>query len=369
MSRSCPLVSIILPTFNRAHTIRRAIISVMNQTIRDWELVVVDDGSTDETESVVRSIAADGAGRLVYVKQDNAGASTARNTGIDHARGEFVAFLDSDDEFAPTKLGRQLELFSLQPDLGCVYSDFSFVDQDSCWHQSYFRETKPNALLIETVSVGETASGGETVSIGETATVREAASVGESASVESKLYVCAESLFNDLLSDYFIATIVGMVRRDVLGNEIGFHPDVSYAEEWLFYLRLSRICRFGFVDEPLSIHHHTAGSLARTDATANTANLKQLLLVISDTFPDLDSKQRRSLRRRYANTCRQLGYDALRAGKPAAAASQFAEAFRNHVSARNLREWAINTARSRVHRIGAMLGLSGDSKGASPLVR
>lgn len=91
------MISIILPTFNRADVIGRAIKSVQAQTFTDWELIIVDDGSTDDTAMVVRDLDP----RIRYIYQDNKGVSSARNTGLDQSRGQYIAFLDSDDEWLP----------------------------------------------------------------------------------------------------------------------------------------------------------------------------------------------------------------------------------------------------------------------------
>src|SRR5690348_1065740 len=109
-SEQHPVVSVILPTYNRASLISRAIRSVLNQTFTDWELLIVDDGSTDATEQLIRSRSADS--RIRYMKlPQNVGMCNARNHGIALARGEFIAFLDSDDEWLPTKLEKQLAVF------------------------------------------------------------------------------------------------------------------------------------------------------------------------------------------------------------------------------------------------------------------
>ncbi|MXV64113.1 glycosyltransferase [Natronorubrum sp. JWXQ-INN-674] len=99
-------VSVIIPTYNRASTLVRAIDSALEQTIDDLEVVVVDDGSTDDTASVLAAYDEPRVRPVVHAT--NRGANVARNTGIDHARGEYVAFLDSDDEWHPAKLERQL---------------------------------------------------------------------------------------------------------------------------------------------------------------------------------------------------------------------------------------------------------------------
>ena len=111
------VVSVVLPTFNRSGVLPRAVESVLTQTFRDWELIVVDDHSTDSTADVIeqyrdpRIVRVSNAGRK--------GAAGARNTGICMARGEYVAFLDSDDEWLPSKLERQVEVAAKMDD-GCA---------------------------------------------------------------------------------------------------------------------------------------------------------------------------------------------------------------------------------------------------------
>lgn len=101
-SEKIPTVSVVIPTYNRAHLVGRAIQSVLNQTYQDFEIIVVDDGSTDNTEEVVKSF---NDPRIRYIRHDqNRGGSAARNTGIKMARGEYIAFQDSDDEWLPEKL-------------------------------------------------------------------------------------------------------------------------------------------------------------------------------------------------------------------------------------------------------------------------
>lgn len=101
------MVSVIIPTYNRASLIEQSVRSVLNQTYKDLELIVVDDGSTDDTEQVLKSIADP---RLVYIKQKNAGACAARNNGIDHSKGEYIAFHDSDDVWHLDKLKKQIKI-------------------------------------------------------------------------------------------------------------------------------------------------------------------------------------------------------------------------------------------------------------------
>ena len=115
-------------------------------------------------------------------------------------------------------------------------------------------------------------------------------------------------------------------RESRRGRAIRFDSDQKYAEEWLFYLKVARSCRAGFVDEPLSIHHFVDGSLARTDRHRNVLRYRDLLHVIQRTFDDLSRPQRAILRDHLARTYRQLGYDAQRSGRNRDALVYFARA-------------------------------------------
>ncbi len=113
------LVSVIIPTFNRADLVREAIQSVLDQTYQNFEIIVVDDGSTDGTEQVLAPY----KDKIIYIYQENQGGAAARNTGIKHARGKYIAFLDSDDLWLPEKLEKQLEILEKNEDIAMVYSN------------------------------------------------------------------------------------------------------------------------------------------------------------------------------------------------------------------------------------------------------
>lgn len=291
-----PLVSVVIPTFNRAGLLNRAVESVVAQSHEHWELIIVDDGSTDGTPKQLALWQARLKGRLVALRQSNQGSSAARNLGIDAARGDLIAFLDSDDEFRPDKLERQVELFSLRPNLGLVYSDYAYIDLDGVRHDSAMQAKWPQAGRIPKIAVAP------------------------------RLYECP-GLFDHLVRGYFLATIVGMVRRDVLAKGIRFPVGLSYAEEWLFFLRVARVAAAGFVNEPLSIHHATPGSLARTDKHANVQGRLEILHAIENAFPDLERGQRRAINNATVHTQRQLAFDALRSGLTQQALSHAAAAW------------------------------------------
>ena len=111
-----PLVSVIIPAYNRAHTVGRSVDSVLYQTYRPLEVIVVDDGSTDGTAAALDVF----GNRIIVISQPNGGPSSARNHGVANSKGEFIAFLDSDDTWSPEKLERQVRLMvSAGPQVPC----------------------------------------------------------------------------------------------------------------------------------------------------------------------------------------------------------------------------------------------------------
>lgn len=121
-----PLISVIMPVYNRETLVARAVESVFAQTYRHWELLVVDDGSTDRTLSVLESFGS----RITRLSQPHAGDYRARNLALQHARGDFVAFIDSDDVWYPRRLEAQMPLFE-KSTVGLVFGDAVLVDYHS----------------------------------------------------------------------------------------------------------------------------------------------------------------------------------------------------------------------------------------------
>ncbi len=122
-----PFFSIIIPTFNRARIIRRPIDSIIAQTFTDWELIIVDDGSTDDTKSVVDSYLDK---RIRYVWQENQERNAARNTGLRLSSAEWICFLDSDDEYYPNHLSTLYEAINCYPEYKIYYTEMEFVSND-----------------------------------------------------------------------------------------------------------------------------------------------------------------------------------------------------------------------------------------------
>lgn len=142
------MITVIIPTYNRGTTVIKSIQSVQNQTYENWELIIVDDGSTDNTETTVSPYLTDK--RIRYIKKDNGGPGSARNLGMKHAKDDLISFLDSDDQYHPTFLERSFKVMEqLAPNYGFIWTGVRFCMsngqyQNHIWNPSF--ETSKAAL-------------------------------------------------------------------------------------------------------------------------------------------------------------------------------------------------------------------------------
>lgn len=124
------MITIVIPTYNRASIIAKSLYSVFSQTYSDWECLVVDDFSTDNTKEIVKSFCAKDSRVQYLLNESKKGANGARNTGIVHAKGEYVSFLDSDDEWLPEMLEKQIKQYLKSDTIGAVYSNLHHKTAD-----------------------------------------------------------------------------------------------------------------------------------------------------------------------------------------------------------------------------------------------
>ena len=183
------LVSAIIPTYNNAAFLPEAIDSVISQTYPNIEIIIVNDGSTDNTNEVLRKY----LDRIIYIEQENAGPASARNTGIHQARGEYIAFLDADDIWMPTKIEEQLKIFSQNPNASLVYSRMVNFDD---------RSSKNLSVIPRKVFSGR--------------------------------------IFDQLLVENLIALPTVIVRSNILDRIGLFDESLFTAEDWNLYLRIAR---------------------------------------------------------------------------------------------------------------------------------
>jgi glycosyltransferase involved in cell wall biosynthesis len=209
-----PKVSVVIPTYNRAAQVRKGIESVLAQTVTDLEVIVVDDGSSDDTEKTLGQIFGD---RIRYYAQRNQGASVARNKGIEEARGEWIAFLDSDDIWEREKLEWQFKaLERFGPECGGCYTDTRFFNHP---------ETRTMFEMVEDEYRHE-----GTMGVNRDVLQRLVRPGG------AGMVVCLSSL---------------VARADVVRKTGGFDPKLLYSQDSEFMFRLAMLTGFCYVNRPL----------------------------------------------------------------------------------------------------------------------
>ncbi|MBM9593921.1 glycosyltransferase [Roseitranquillus sediminis] len=234
---STPAVSVVLPAFNRVHAIRDAVDSVLRQTWTDFELLVVDDCSTDDTLAVVRAV--DDPRVRVLSTPRNMGPSGARNVGIAEARGAWVAFQDSDDEWMPEKLARQMARLS--------------ETRETPWIAAYC-----GMIIVGGVMVN-----------GPGRTKVRYFPGPEIEAVEG-------DILPTLLRTSLVSTQMLVVRRDELERIGGFDENLPALVDWDLVLRLAERGPFAFVDEPLVLQRFSSNSITR-DQARRTLALEQII--------------------------------------------------------------------------------------------
>ncbi len=263
-------VSVIIPTYNNGRFIADAIQSVLQQTFNIHEIVVVDDGSTDKTEDIVRSF----GDKVRYIKQHNAGVSAARNTGIENTTGEIIAFLDADDIWLSEKIEKQVAKFAEDEQVGLVHCAMrEFDDQTG----------ETIAMHLE---------GGEGWVAKDIALLEKPVIAGPGGSI--------------------------VVRRDVIEDVGGFDTRLKNGEDWEFCLRVAKKYKVGFVREPLVDYRNHGGN-----ATKNVSEMERSTLIAWAKAFDTDDENMLRLRRRsYGNLHKVLAGSYLQS-------SRYSDFFRN----------------------------------------
>jgi glycosyltransferase involved in cell wall biosynthesis len=237
-------VSVIIPTYNRAALLRAAIESVLNQTRVPEEIIVIDDGSTDATEGLLREFGS----QIRAIRQPNRGRSAARNAGLRVARGELILFLDSDDLLQPHCVERCARLLELHPDVDVIYSDAYVIDGagDIVGRYSHaLRGTRPSGMIL-----------------------------------------------GELARRCFI-TVSSMVRSSCLDGE-WFEEGMEHCEDYDLWRRLSARCRFLFVDEPLlgyRFHEGMTNATQRGSILNSEVEVQRRFMSMSE-FEQLSRRER-----------------------------------------------------------------------------
>jgi glycosyltransferase involved in cell wall biosynthesis len=238
MSRE-PLISVVIPTFNRAKLVARAIESVLHQTFHDYEIIVVDDAGTDSTEE---SLKKKFGKQIIYIKQErNRGLPAARNAGIKVAQGAYLAFLDDDDEWLPEKLALQMQRIQGNTCLGLIYCGYSQVDENGNFIKLVIPAKEPRIA-------------------------------------EKLLYwnciTCPPSGV--------------LVKKEVLHTAGYFDEKLSACEDWDMWIRCAQCTSFDFIDVPLVRYMMHSSNMHK-----NLGLMEQnLFSVLNKYWPDTPNPQR-----------------------------------------------------------------------------
>ncbi len=202
------LISVIIPTYNRANVLSRAINSVLAQTYTNFELIIVDDGSIDHTKKVVEKFIDQ---RISYFKLDcNSGQNTALNRGINIAKGEYISFLDSDDEWLPTFLEKLKKIIEEDEQIGLCYSRASGLTNDGKYYSGY-------------------------------------------------KFILKGNIYKEVLNQGYLSYMITiLVKRSEIIKLLPepFDPNFIYAQDDDFCFRIAKLCKIGLVEEELAIIHN-----------------------------------------------------------------------------------------------------------------
>lgn len=231
------LVSVVVPTYNRAYCVRQAVDSALAQTYKHVEVLLIDDGSTDSTKALIGQ-AYCREPRVKYSYQENAGVSAARNHAIRVAQGEYVAFLDSDDEWKPWKLELQIRCLEYLSDAGMIWSDMEAVDpNENVVSDRYLRKMysayqwfRSEDLFTVCHSLKEIT--GKTPTDG-----------------DGKVYV--GDIFSQMIMGNLVHTSTVVLRRERLERVVGFNEALKVSgEDYDFHLRTCKQGPVAFLDLP-----------------------------------------------------------------------------------------------------------------------
>lgn len=227
-----PVVSVIIPVYNGERYLAETIESVISQTMKDWELIAVNDGSTDRSSAILEEYAQREPGRIRYITVGNGGVSRARNAGVAIARGTFIAFIDQDDLWAPEKLGHQLAQFARNESLGISFTNQTIIDGKGA-------VVRENVFRLGVHQRGK--------------------------------------IFEYLLFENFIPISSVMVKKELFLHAGGFNPSFALAEDYDLLLKLARETPFDYIDEPLLRYREHGGSGTHTRIDRITAEAMAII--------------------------------------------------------------------------------------------
>jgi len=258
---SAPLVSVIVPAYNAARYVGQAVESALSQTHGNTEVILVDDGSDDNTSEVVAPY----LDRIRYVRQENSGVYAARNAGTRISRGDYVAFLDADDVWETGKLAAQVDVMEKQPEYGAVHTDTSTIDREG-------------RLIRRSVNSRR----------------------------QSKNGMVFEEFFEQNMAVILLSTV--LIRRECFEALGDFDERFPMVTDYGFFLELAFRYPIGYIPESLVRYRMTPGSLSRRSAAENVSCRETILLEFIERHADYFGERPRLLKRKWRSFNREAAY-------------------------------------------------------------
>ncbi len=271
-------ISLVIPTYNCGRYLYDAIDSVIKQEYKDFEVIIVDDGSTDSTKDLVAEWQKKYPRLVRYFYQNNLGPGMARNKGIKEAKGEYIAFLDADDTLEEKSLGKRLEVFNRCEDIGLVFSDYYLIDSPNNQSKPRLKEKMFLDKFSESI-----------------------------ASKDDGLILFNSRFFQlSVILNQHIHTGTVMVRKEILDALGGFENNLRAGEDQLMWYKISQKYKVAFVNLPLSYYNRYRGFLTKNDYILYNDSISFLKKLLS--FVNFDNSLINITKERISYFSHLLGY-------------------------------------------------------------
>ncbi|HAA29251.1 MAG TPA: glycosyl transferase family A [Cyanobacteria bacterium UBA8553] len=244
-----PTISVIIPAYNAEKTILETITSVIQQTYSNWEMIVINDGSTDRTLELLSTVK---DARIKIFSYPNGGVPVARNHGLNHATGDFIAFLDADDLWTPDKLELQLAKLQQHPEAGVVYSWAYYMDE-----------------------------------------------TGESFHADNPIFFEGNVYAELLVRDFIVSGSNCTIRRQAIESVGKFDPSVPGADDWDYWLRLALHWPFVVVPKLQIFYRQSSGSVSSKVEAMENNNLRVIEKGFQSAPPEMQNLKNQSLANTY----------------------------------------------------------------------
>ncbi len=282
MEKNQNKVSVIIPTYNRAHFLLNALKSIFEQKYNNIEIIIVDDGSTDNTVDIVNDLKKEHPDILYFSNERQKGPSGARNTGILKSSGDFLAFLDADDVWLPGHLQGGMKILRDHSDIDVIFGNYKVVDYKSSHHRYDFFDQKE---VLQTLSCREISTG---------------------------VKVIHDNIFKALVQENFFSLVGVLIRKSVCRG-ILLHEPVTFAEDRDFAIKLYKEAdaRFAFREEPVFIAFKHESNTYNSKETDNVQRVTEAHILLYKNYFDtlkLLSDERKLLRAVLAKKLSILAY-------------------------------------------------------------